>query len=176
MIPKIKNLLYATDLSKISAYAFRYAVNSAEHHKAQIHILHVFETGPLQRSFFERAFPQVSQAELDEALSKKKSALKEEIEKRLKDFCQRELKNKPTDLKRVGSIQVIEGDPAGEILQKADELKADMLILGTHGKGLSGHAFLGSVAEKVLQRIEIPVFIVPIPKERDIDFPEIWVG
>ncbi len=71
---------------------------------------------------------------------------------------------------------MLEGDPAGEILEKADELKADMLILGTHGKGPLGHAFLGRVAEKVLQRIEIPVFIVPIPKERDIDLPEIWVG
>jgi hypothetical protein len=44
MIPKIKNILYATDLSKNSAYAFRYAINSAEHHGANIHILHVWES------------------------------------------------------------------------------------------------------------------------------------
>ncbi len=43
MIPKIKNILYTTDLSKNSAYAFRYAVNSAGHHGADIHILHVLE-------------------------------------------------------------------------------------------------------------------------------------
>ena len=46
MIPRIKNILYATDLSKNSAYAFRYAVNSAQKHDAQIHILHVIETIP----------------------------------------------------------------------------------------------------------------------------------
>jgi len=43
MIPKIKNILYATDLTKNSAYAFRYAINSAQKHDAQIHILHVIE-------------------------------------------------------------------------------------------------------------------------------------
>jgi len=43
MIPKIKKILYATDLSKNSAYAFRYAVNSSKHHDADIIILHVLE-------------------------------------------------------------------------------------------------------------------------------------
>ena len=36
MIPSIKNILYATDLSKNSAYTFRYAVNSAQKHKAYL--------------------------------------------------------------------------------------------------------------------------------------------
>ena len=176
MVPKIRNLLYATDLSKNSAYAFRYAVNSAEHHKAKIHILHVLDNRESQGSLWGGAFPQVSQAELDKAYLKRKSTLKKEIKKRLDDFCKEELKNKPTSLKRVASIQVIEGDPAGEILKKADEWKADMLILGSHGKGSLEHAFLGSVAEKVLQRIESPVFIIPLPKGRDGNLSEIWIG
>ena len=44
MIPRIKKILYATDLTKNSAYAFRYAVNSAQKHEAEIHIFHVIET------------------------------------------------------------------------------------------------------------------------------------
>jgi nucleotide-binding universal stress UspA family protein len=43
MIPKIKRILYPTDLSKNSAYAFRYAVNSAKHYNADIYILHMLE-------------------------------------------------------------------------------------------------------------------------------------
>ena len=43
MVPNIRNILYATDLTKNSAYAFRYAVNSAQKHDAKIHILHVLE-------------------------------------------------------------------------------------------------------------------------------------
>jgi nucleotide-binding universal stress UspA family protein len=164
MIPKIKNILYATDLSKNSAYAFRYAVNSAEHHKAKIHILHVLETEPAHRfPFGADLFPEFSQAELDEAYFKKKGAVREQIKKRLEDFCKRELKNKAASLKTVSSIHVVEGDPAGEILEKADQLKVDLVIMGTHGKGRLTHTFLGTVAEKVLNRIKIPVLIIPIP-------------
>ncbi|MEE4605886.1 MAG: universal stress protein [Desulfobacteraceae bacterium] len=43
MIPNINKILYATDLSDNSAYAFRYAINSALKHDAGVIILHVFE-------------------------------------------------------------------------------------------------------------------------------------
>lgn len=171
MIPKINNILYAADLSKNSAYAFRYAVNSAEHHEAKIHVLHVLETEQAKPSpFWVDLLPQLPQSDLDEADSKKKNAAREEIRKRLEEFCKRELENKPASLTTVSSIQVIEGDPAGEILEKSDQLKVDMVIMGTHGKGLLTHAFLGSVAEKVLNRVKIPVFVISIPKETDISF------
>ena len=79
MIPKINNILYTTDLSKNSAYAFRYAVNSAEHHEAKIHILHVLETEQAKPSpFWVDLLPQFPQTDLDEAYSKKKNAVREE--------------------------------------------------------------------------------------------------
>ena len=46
MIPKIEKILYATDLSENSAYAFRYAINSAKKHDADIIILHVLDEIP----------------------------------------------------------------------------------------------------------------------------------
>ena len=42
MLPEIKKLLYTTDLSDNSAYAFRYAINSAKQHDARIIILQRF--------------------------------------------------------------------------------------------------------------------------------------
>jgi nucleotide-binding universal stress UspA family protein len=36
--------------------------------------------------------------------------------------------------------------------------------MGTHGKGVLEHAFLGSVAEKVLRKARKPVFIIPLPE------------
>lgn len=69
---------------------------------------------------------------------------------------------------------VVDGDPADEILKKADELSCDAIIMGTHGEGLIVHTFLGSVSEKVLHRTRKPVFIIPIPKEEfDITFNNI---
>ena len=46
MIPEIQKILYTTDLSDNSAYAFRYAINSAKKHDAKIIILHVLEELP----------------------------------------------------------------------------------------------------------------------------------
>ena len=66
------------------------------------------------------------------------------------------------------------GDPAEEILKKAEGNDCDIVIMGTHGKGVITHAFLGSVSEKVLHRISKPVFVIPLPKgETDITLGEI---
>ncbi len=159
MIPKIKNILYATDLSENSAYAFRYSMNSAEKHDARIHILHVLE------QLSPRTWAYVYSSKLETIREETKKELLREIEKRLEEFCQRELKDKPECMKRVASIQVIEGDSAGAILEKAEKANSDMVIMGTHSKGRLAHAFLGSVAESVLNRIKVPVYIIPLPQE-----------
>jgi nucleotide-binding universal stress UspA family protein len=163
MIPKIKKILYATDLSENSAYAFRYAVSSAQQHGAKIHILHVLEEikTNLLWAYFEME-------KLQAIREKGKDEIKDRIQKRLEIFCQRELMDSPACRDLVASTEVVEGDPAAEILRKADELEADLVVMGTHGKGLLAHAFLGSVAEKILHRIKIPVLTIPIPKETDI--------
>jgi nucleotide-binding universal stress UspA family protein len=163
MIPRFKKILYATDLSENSAYAFRYAVNSAQKHDAKIHILHVVEEIRTTRlaAYFEME-------PLQEIREKGKEISKERIQKRLEIFCQKELMGDPECRDLVASTEVVEGDPAAEILRRVDELGADLVVMGTHGKGLLEHAFLGSVAEKVLQRIKIPVLTIPIPKETDI--------
>ena len=163
MIPKIEKILYATDLSENSAYAFRYAVNSAENHDAQIHILHALERIPSAADALVGSFVEGEKlARLHEA---GKTEVRERIQKRLAEFCQKDLRNRPDGLRRVVSVQVVEGDPAGTILEKTEELKVDMVIMGTHSKGALAHAFLGSVAESVLNRIKVPVFIIPLPKE-----------
>ena len=45
-MPEIQKILYTTDLSDNSAYAFRYAINSAKRHDAKIIILHVLKEFP----------------------------------------------------------------------------------------------------------------------------------
>ena len=163
MIPRIKKILYATDLSENSAYAFRYAVNSAQKHDAKIHILHVLEE---IKTNILAAYYELEK--LQEMREKGKQEVRDRIQKRLETFCQRELMKDPECRDMVASTEVVEGDPAAEILRKADELGVDLVVMGTHGKGLLEHAFLGSVAEKVLHRIKVPVLTIPIPKETDI--------
>jgi nucleotide-binding universal stress UspA family protein len=49
------------------------------------------------------------------------------------------------------------GDTAGEILKQATSLKADLLVIGTHGRSGFERLLLGAVAEKVLRRVCCPV-------------------
>ena len=56
---------------------------------------------------------------------------------------------------------LIQGPTVDTILEQADHLQADLLVLGSHGHGALYRALLGSVCEGVLRRTNIPVLIVP---------------
>ena len=162
MIPQIKKILYATDLSPNSAYVFRYAINSAIKHDARIVILHVFE-------LFSTAARIQVELYLDEEFRKnifheKVGETKDRIKKRLKSFCEKELQDYPGSEDRVVDVVVSEGFPAEEILIKAQQYDCDAIIMGTHSKGVIANTFLGSTAKRVLRRARIPVFIIPLPK------------
>ena len=169
MIPNINKILYATDLSDNSAYAFRYAINSALKHDAVIIILHVFELVSMTNH-------AVMDLYLDEDFrnriyNERIADTIDRIRKRLKIFCDKELNGDPKYSNKVDSIEVCEGFPAEQILRKADELSCDAIVMGTHGKDFVRHAFLGCTAKRVLRRTRKPVFIIPLPMgETDITF------
>ena len=52
------------------------------------------------------------------------------------------------------------GGTADEICAAADEIGADLIVIGTHGRGGLSHALLGSVAEKVVRKAPCPVLTV----------------
>ncbi|MBI4485859.1 MAG: universal stress protein [Acidobacteria bacterium] len=63
-------------------------------------------------------------------------------------------------------VIVAEGTPSQEIVRHAETLRADLLVMGTHGRGGFERLFLGSVTEKVLRSTHVPVLTVPPPVER----------
>jgi nucleotide-binding universal stress UspA family protein len=167
MIPTINKILYATDLSDNSAYAFRYAINSTLKHDAAMIILHVFELTSMTNH-------AVMDLYLDEDFrnriyNERIADTIDRIRKRLKIFCDKEFSGDTNLAGKVESIEVCEGFPAEEILRKADKFSCDAIVMGTHGKDFVRHAFLGSTAKRVLRRTRKPVFIIPLPKgETDI--------
>jgi nucleotide-binding universal stress UspA family protein len=162
MMPTIRRILYATDLSPNSAYAFRYAINSAIMHDAKIIILHVFESmSPAVRAQMELYLAEEQRKKL---LDDRVSHTFDRIKRRLSTFSDSELKDYPKAQDRVESIQVCEGFPADTILEKANELECDAIVMGTHGKGIVANTFLGSGTKRVLRRTRKPVFIIPLPK------------
>ena len=159
MIPKIKKILYATDLSENSSYAFYYAVNVAREFDAKITILYVLEPPPVFDISLQVGFTENVE-------EKKRKQVLERIKDRLQGFCQMvETKIGPPCVSLVSQTLVREGHPIEEILAAADQEKCDILVLGSHGKGFLKHTFLGSISHGVLQRSRKPVFIIPIPSD-----------
>ena len=62
----------------------------------------------------------------------------------------------------IADIQIIEGSPARSILEEAQRVNADMIVLGSHGHSAIGEVMLGSVAHKIAMKATVPVLLVPI--------------
>ncbi len=161
MVPQITKILYATDLSKNSVYAFRYATKMAEKYDAAIVILHVIEPIPSMAKHYMKIY--VDESKWEEKIKYEQDIAIERIKKRLQEFCKQETQEAPQCLAQVSSILVRPGYPVEEILKAADDEDCSMIVLGTHGKGFLKQTFLGSVARSVLDRARRPVFIVPLP-------------
>lgn len=162
MLPQIKKILYATDRSKNSSYAFLYAIDLAKKVGATIVVLHVLESVP----------PYVDAYAGDTREESAENPDKEVIEamrKHLEEFCR---KAEPATgfpcAELVSKIVVKMGHPPEEILNTADEEGSDLIIMGSHGKGFLTHTFLGSVSTAILHRTRKPVFIVPLPAKRSL--------
>jgi nucleotide-binding universal stress UspA family protein len=159
MIPQIKRILYATDLSKNSAYAFYYAVDMAKKHNAEIVISHTIELIP--------AYARAYGSKMEKAQQDQYEVSMEVIRNRLQKFCEKvEEKNSLACVTLVTKILVQVGYPVEEILKAADEEGCDLILLGSHGKGFLRQTFLGSVSRSVLDRTRKPVFIIPLPSEK----------
>ncbi len=55
---------------------------------------------------------------------------------------------------------LVVGNPADEIVRAAEREHADLIVLGTHGRGAMGRFFLGSVADRVVRTAPCPVVTV----------------
>jgi len=159
MTLEIKKILYGTDLSKNSSFAFFYATDMARRHNAKIVMLHAIEPIPA----YAAAYTGIT----DELKRKQQEETVEEIRTRLGDFCRKaEAEIGPPCVDLVSKILVPRGHPPEEILNAADKEGCDIIVLGTHGKGFLAHTFLGSVSSAVLNRTQKPVFIIPLPSEK----------
>lgn len=85
-------------------------------------------------------------------------ATEEELKKAAKDYLE-----KSKEYLGDQSIETVikEGDFAKSILSTALEMKADIIVMGSHGRRGLDKVLLGSVAEQVLHKSTIPLYIIP---------------
>ena len=158
MIPQIKKILFATDLSKNSAYAFYYAVHMAKRDEAKIVILHAVEPLPHMLVSFEDFKQKVAKDRWEDTVKK--------FKERIEDISVKvDARTGVSSVDLISNILIRLGHPVEEILKAADEEGCDVIVLGTHGKGFLKQTFLGSVSNSVLLRSQKPVFVVPLPSE-----------
>jgi nucleotide-binding universal stress UspA family protein len=159
MIPEIKNILYATDLSDNAVHAFSYAAAVANRFGARISIVHVLEE--LSHNSSGLALQMLGEDKWKTIQEQNIQEIRDTIAERLDAFCSRmstELKECPFIVNRV----IVErGVPFETILRLAEESNSDLIVMGSHGHSDIAGLFLGSVTHKVLNTIYCPVLVVP---------------
>ena len=138
----LKRILVPTDFSESAASALRYGISFAKEYGAQLTLLHVVET--LSVGYASDLFP-VPMTEVFEEMA---------------GYARAEL-TKLAVLASERGVEVRElvaqGKAAAEIIRIAREENVDMIVLGTHGKGVLDHALFGSTTERVVRRAPCPV-------------------
>ncbi len=158
MIPEIKKILFATDLSKNSVYAFYYAIHLAKRDEAKIIILHAVDPLPPMLINFEDFAYKVAKDRWEDTVQK--------FKERIQDISAKvDARIGISSVDLVAKILIRLGHPVEEILKAVDEEGCDVIVLGTHSKGFLEQTFLGSVSSSVLFRTRKPVFVVPLPSE-----------
>ena len=158
-IPKIDRILYATDLSENSKYAFRYAAAVANLSDARITVLHVVsDLPPNAEILLATILGYESRTELKR---KSKKELIQSIKDYLEAFCRQIVTELPSCPLLVEDILVEEGKPVIVILHHINQSNCDLVIMGSRGHGLVTEALIGGTSRRVLKRSHRPVLIVP---------------
>ncbi len=64
-------------------------------------------------------------------------------------------------------VEKFGGKISDAILEEAGKWGADLVVMGTHGRGGLAHLLLGSVAEEVVRHIRVPLLLVRMPAQDD---------
>lgn len=162
MLPKIKSILYATDLSENARYAYNYAASLAQQYAAQITILHVIEK--LSAETFLQIQGYVGEEKWKKLQEDKQADFVSTIKGRLNSFCDEISNEVDACTFQVDKILVKEGIAADEILHQAELNGADLIVMGNRGFGLFKDALIGGTARRVVRRSAIPVMVVKLPE------------
>ncbi|MCG8693498.1 MAG: universal stress protein [Minwuiales bacterium] len=156
----IKNLLYSTDLSQNTLIAFGYAAYLAKLTGANIHLLHVLEKLSDDAMFALQAY-LLDEKKRHEIIDERVEKARARLDERQEIFWSAQSDEDKKVRKQIKSVTVCESYPAEEILKAAKTHDCDLIVIGSHERGMS-HTFLGSVAKSVLRRSHVPTLIVPL--------------
>lgn len=151
----IHRMLAPTDFSDHAKHVLRYAADLARLYHAELHVLHVVV--PSERAV---VVPTVETpagisgavlAQVDEAAEAAARTALEAEARALSDEY---------DVVPISSVRA--GLPWHAIAEYAAEQRIDLIVIGTHGRGMLKRVILGSTSKAVLEHVACPVLMVPI--------------
>jgi nucleotide-binding universal stress UspA family protein len=140
---RFANILCPVDLSDFSTPVLAHAVALARWYHARVTALHVFAAWlpPASLATYPGWMTHVPEA---------REAIARELRAVVDPFAAEGV-----------TLTTAEGDAAAEIVRHAAETRADLIVMGTHGRSGFDRVTLGSVTEKVLRRASCPVLTLP---------------
>jgi nucleotide-binding universal stress UspA family protein len=142
---RIRRILHPSDFSKASSAAFAKAVELGKANGAELVLLHVLAPVPILGDGF--VSPQVY----------------EDLDKSARAHAGKQLAGLVAKAKKAGArakAVLRDGVAHEQIVQAARSLRADMIVIGTHGRTGLAKLFMGSVAGRVVSAAACPVMTV----------------
>lgn len=140
---RLKKVLCPVDFFKASSQAFDYAVKLAANYGARVHALYVIV--PVIPSAYDSALNMAD--------------LTADLEKQARNSLGK-LKAKAEQVQVAITTEVRFGDADREILRSVETQKADLVVMGTHGRRGFERLVMGSVAERMMRHCSVPLIIV----------------
>ncbi len=146
----LERVFVCTDFSKQGDHAVSVAFRVVAGHPATVVLAHVIEDIPVPNPLYAHFTPA---AHWDPESQKRANAAAQ----------QHLLRLVPQGARERGitvEVQVYTGGVVERILDAAKEHNADLIVVGTHGRGVLPRLLLGSVAERVVRMADRPVLVV----------------
>lgn len=149
---KFHKVLCPVDFSDSSNRAVQHALELARVFESEMILLHVIDS-QFMSTYIAADIPNYLPG-----LDQLRQNAEQELNALLKK-CQRDFPGVNV------SATTVEGVPVMKIVETADELNADLICMGTHGRTGISHLLIGSVAEKVIRAVHCPILICKNPSQ-----------
>src|SRR5215510_6388364 len=149
-----KRILVPVDFSEASKRAVTYAMTIAAQTNAKLFVAHIVQ----DTSALNYTFP----SETYEAEKQQYEAAKRQIQKLIPEECYGKF-----DVEMI----VKTGNIEAELIGIAEEEAVDLVVMGSHGRRHFGRWFIGSVTERLLRKLPMPILSVShvLPEKHAIE-------
>jgi len=146
-MPGYQCILAPTDFSDSATKAVHAAAGLAHQYKAELHMLHIVAT-------------QVYYAEMPEIMLPPMQGLCEQLRASGKERLEKLASEIGENVHRCIHVEESAARPADAIAETAANIKADLIVIGSHGHTGLMHTLLGSTAERVVREADCDVLII----------------